>query len=266
MNPFKLKLIAVVCIIFVVACKKKENITPNIVKETPTVPVPVEQKALMPIKIESDRTAIAFKYFKETGGISEIETSDGILELYSYNDNSRLIKYDRYIKGEKSYTVYYVLDKQGNVIQGNQNKVEYGGTLLTPTGTYKIGYNSDNKISMISWYDNNGGLLAQSERTYTPAGAILKTTMTGQNAAVYDYVTDDKNGWCKQVAGNQILSIESLNTLFLSSVGNITKSTQEATGTSETSYAYTYNTDNYPTSWIETDRKGSKTTFKITYK
>jgi hypothetical protein len=287
MNSITKRLLVLICITLFVTCKKKDNPVVPIVKVVPVVPVPVpvvpvpvpvvpppivptppttEDKLLIPIKLELDKEAITFKYLQQTGNLTEIESSNGIKELYYYTENSQLKQYDRYTDGVKKYAVYYIRDKQGNVIQANQNKVEYNGALLTPTGTYKIEYNMENKISQVTWYDNNDRILSQSRRTYTTLGAVLKVSTTGQNAAVFNYIYDNKNGWCKQVNYNQIISIESLNTLFLSSAGNMISSTDESGKAAETSNVYTYNLDNYPSSWIHKDPEGTKTTFKVTYR
>jgi hypothetical protein len=286
MKLFKLRLIILICYAVSFSCKKKENPVPPDVKTSPVVPVPtpiptpaptpapapapvpvpVEEKPLIPIKLELDKTVISFKYLQQTGNLTSIENSDGTMELYSYDANNQLNKYERFSNGEKTYAVYYIRDKQGNVIQANQNKVEYSGTLLTPAGTYKIEYNTDNNVNKVTWYDNSGHILSESIRIYNASGAVLKSTTTGQNANVYNYTYDDKNAWCKQVNFSQILSIESMNSLFLSSVNNIRTSSEEAGTASETSYTYTYNPNNYPTSWVETDSKGAALTYKITYR
>jgi hypothetical protein len=266
MNSIAPRLVIFLFFTLSVACKKKDNPAPVIVKQVPadTVKIPpVQEKSLVPIKLESDKGIITLKYLEQTGNLTDIENSDGTRESYAYNTDNQLKRYDRYSKGEKVYTVDYLRDKQGNVIQGNQYMVEYNGARVTPTGTYKIEY-IENKISKVTWYDNNNQVISESLRTYTASGKIEKITTKGQHAGVYTYSFDDKNGWCKQVNFNQILSIESLNNLFLSSNGNMLKFNEEAVSASELSYVYTYNSDNYPTSWVQSDVKGVKTTYKIT--
>jgi hypothetical protein len=266
MNSNSHRLIILICFTLLIACKKKDSQAPAITKEVPVVIVPVGEKQLFPITLESDKATINFKYLQQTGNLTEITSSDGTRELYLYNENNQLKEYDRYVKAEKIYALYYIRDKQGNVIQANQNKVEYNGAVLTPTGTYKIEYNADNKISKVTWYDNNDHVLTESVRSYSASGALLNISSTGQNMTVFNFTFDDKIGWCKQVNFNQILSIESLNSLFLSSVGNMTESSIESVIASKISNSYTYNSDNYPVSWIQTDAKGVKTSYKITYR
>jgi hypothetical protein len=268
MNSSVHKLLIIASFITFVSCKKKDNPASPIIKVVPvvTVPVPTEDKVLIPVKLEIDKGIIDFKYLQQTGILTEIDYSDGTKELYAYDENNHLKRYDRYSAIERIYTVYYKWDQQGNVIQANQNKVESNGTYLTPIGIYKIEYNTENRISKITWYDNNDHQLSQSIRTYTKSGAALKTSTTGQNAFVYNYTFDEKNGWCKQVKFSQVLSIESLNSLFLSSTGNMTKASDEAVTAADVSYSYIFNSDNYPASWIQTDAKGAKKTYKVTYR
>jgi hypothetical protein len=266
MNSNSRRLIILICFTLFIACKKKDSQAPAIIKEVPVVVVPIEEKQLFPITLESDKATINFKYIQQTGNLAEITSSDGTRELYLYKENNQLKEYDRYVKDEKVYAVFYICDKLGNVIQANQNKVEYNGGMLTPAGAYKIEYNTDNKISKVIWYDNIGQVLTESVRSYSVSGALLKISSAGQNSDVSNYSFDDKNGWCNQVKFNQILSIESLNSLFLSSVGNMTESSTESVIASKISSSYTYNSDNYPVSWIQTDAKGIKTTYKITYR
>jgi hypothetical protein len=252
------------------ACTKKNSPaptpTPSPTKEVPVVPTPVAEKSHIPVKLEAENTMITLKYKGNTMNISEIENSDGTKELYMYNDKDQLKEYDRYEKTERMYVVYYLRDQDGYVTKGNQNKVESNGTVLTPIGSYRIEYTADRKISKVSWYDNSNKLLSEAIRTYSDDGTSLKITTTGQNAGVVDYLFDGKKAWCSRMNYNQVLSIESLPGLLLSNTGNISKSVGSSADIQSKTYTYTYDPENYPTSWIEADAKGSKRTIKVTYR
>jgi hypothetical protein len=246
------------------SCKKGNSSAPSSVKEPPEVIVPVPTKALLAISLQKDKTIITLKYAKDNGFLTELESTDGTREVYLYTDKNLPKEYDRYIKDEKKYAVYYIRNQAGLVIQANQNKVESNGAVLTPTGTYKIEYDGANQISKVTWYDNDNKQLRQSTRTYDPAnGAASKIEEAGQ---AFTFTYDGKNGWCREIKLPQLLSIESLDNLFLSSAGNITKAAGSGTNSGESANSYVYNADNYPASWIEKDAKGISHTYKVTYK
>jgi hypothetical protein len=247
------------------SCKKSSNPkAPAIIKEQPEVTKPEVTKSLLPATLEVDKIIVTLKYASSNEFLTELESTDGTRELYLYTDKNLPKEYDRYIKGEKKYAVYYIRNDAGLVIQANQNKVESGGSLLTPTGTYKIEYNAASQISKVTWYDNNNKQLRQLTRTYNLVGdQVSKIEETGQVVA---FTYDVMNGWCKNIKLTQLLSIESMNNLLLSSAGNITKSTWSGTKTGEAAANFTYNTDKYPTSWIEKDTKGLNHNYKIAYK
>jgi hypothetical protein len=245
------------------SCKKSYNPIPSLVKEQPEVIVPPITKALLPTTLEVDKLIVSIRYAVSNTFLTELESTDGTRELYLYTDKNLPKEYDRYIKGEKKYAVYYIRNEAGLVIQANQNKVESNGSVLTPTGSYKIEYNAANQISKIAWYDNNNKLLRQSTRSYNLVGdQVSKTEETGQTQA---FTYDGKNGWCKNIKLSQLLAIESLNNLFLSSAGNITKTTSSGTKTGDDAYSYIYNADNYPASWIQKDSKGVSHNYKMAY-
>jgi hypothetical protein len=251
------------------ACTKKNSPapgpTPSPTKEVPVVQPPVAEKSYVPVKLEAESNMITLKYLGNTMNVSEIENSDGTKELYMYNDKEQLKEYDRYDKTDRTYVVNYIRDQDGYAIKGNQFKAESNGTVLTPIGYYKIEYTADRKISKVNWYDNSNKLLSEATRTYSDDGTNLKITTTGQNAGVVDYTFDTKKAWCSRINYNQVLAIESLPGLLLSNAGNITKSVSSTSDTQSKTYTYTYNSENYPTSWIETDVKGSKKTIKVSY-
>ena len=262
--------IFIICCMFNAACTKKNSPapapTPSPIKDVPVVPSPGTEKSHTPVRLESGNTIITIKYQGDNGNVTEIENSDGTKELYLYNENKQLKEYDRYDKTDRTYVVYYLRDQDGFVIKGNQNKVESKGTVLIPMGSYKIEYTAERKISKVSWFDNKNILLSEAKRTYSEDGANLNITTTGQNAEVVDYTFDGKKAWCRGINNSQVLSIESLTSLLLSNTGNISKSASDTKDMQVTTYAYTYDAENYPTSWIETDPKGSKKTIKLTYK
>lgn len=247
------------------SCKKSSNPkAPPVVKEQPVVTKPEVAKSLLPTTLEADKVVITLKYALNNDFLTELESTDGTRELYLYTDKNLPKEYDRYIKGEKKYAVYYIRNDAGLVVQANQNKVESDGALLIPMGTYKIEYNAANQISKVTWYDNKNKQIRQLTRTYNLVGdQVSKTEETGQAMA---FTYDAMNGWCKNIKLAQLLSIESLNSLLLSSAGNITKTTWSGTKTGDAAASFTYNTDKYPTSWIEKDTKGLNHNYKIAYK
>ena len=266
-----LQILTVCCLCFN-SCTKKNSPSPTPEtkpspgKEDPVLPPPTAEKSHIPETLTSESLTITLKYTATSGNLSEIESSDGTKELYFYNDKGQLKEYDRYEKSERKYVVYYIRDQDGQVIKGNQNEVESEGTVLTPNGYYRIEYTVDKKISKISWFDNGNRLLREEKRTYNEDGSVQVST-TAQNAGTLTYTFDGENAWCSRVNYTQVLSIESLPGLFLSSTENISKATSTTLSIPSTSYTYTYDTDNFPTSWVETDVKtGTKRSLKVTYK
>jgi len=258
----------ILCLCFPACTKKNTPVpakTPAPSKDIPVVPTPIAEKPHLPAKLASDNLIITFKYIGTSGNVTEIESSDGAKEIYMYKGENQLSKYERYEKKELKYSVFYVLDQDGGVTRGNQYKVESNGAVLTPTGNYRIEYDAEKRISKVSWYDNSKQLLREAIRTYNTDGTSLNITTTGQDAGVADYTFDNKKAWCRSIINHQILSIESLSGLLLSNTNNLSKISSSSTNALNKTYTYTYDTDNFPTSWIETDAKGSKKTFKLTY-
>lgn len=251
-------------------CGKKESPVPAANKEEPKVivvvpPTPVA-KVLLPIKLESEQETISLTYIKDTGFLTGIETSAGIKELYAYTDKNELKQYDRYKKISKEYTVYYLRDQNGSVIQGNQNDVDEDGKLLTPKGSYKISYNSDAHISGISWLNNSRQAIGSSERTFSSNGNVVKLITSGTTNQSLTFAYDDKNGIFQNVKFKEVLSIESLPHLFFAATGNLISESDEKASGNNIVYSYTYGSDNYPTSMTITDSKSSKKVYKITYR
>jgi hypothetical protein len=255
---------------FNLACTKKNTPSPTPppgpIKDVPVVPPPVAEKSHFPAKLESESLIITFKYLTNSGNVTDIESSDGTKEMYMYNDKDQPTKYDRYEKKERKYTVSYILDQDGLVIRANQFKVESNGAVLTPAGYYRIEYDTEKRIIKVSWYDNTKQLFSEETRTYSDDRASLKISTTGLNAGVVDYTFDSKKAWCSSINYNQVLSIESLPGLLLSNTGNAVKVAGRSTEGQTKTFTYTYDADSFPTSWVETDPKGSKKTFKLTYR
>ena len=255
------------------ACTKKNTPTPATTpaptpiptKDTPAVPTPVAEKPHLPTKLESDNLMITFKYLDNIRNVTEIESSDGTKEIYMYKETGQLNKYERYQKKERKYVIDYILNEAGAVTRANQYAVE-SGTVLTPAGYYLIEYDAETRISKVSWYNTRKQLLSEATRTYSADRASLKIITTGQNAGVIDYTFDSKKAWCSSINHSQVLSIESLPGLLLSNANNISKMSGDSTDGQAKTYTYTYDADNFPTSWIETDAKGSRKTVKITYR
>lgn len=252
------------------ACGKKETPAPAPKKEEPEVvvvaPPPAVIKILLPSKLESDQETISLTYLKDTDLLSEIETTGGIKEMYTYTDKNELKKYDRYKKLNKEYTVYYLRDQNGSVIQGNQNDVDGGGTVFTPTGSYKISYNSDGGLSAINWLDHRRQSIGTSERSFSADGNVVKLTGSGATGQHLTFTYDDKKGIFQNVKFKEVLSIESLPHLLFAARGNLISESDENAGGNDTTYTYTYGSDNYPTSMTITDSKNKKKVYKITYR
>jgi hypothetical protein len=252
------------------ACGKKESPVPTPGKDKPevvvVVPPPVATKTLLPVKLESSQSIINLTYLKDTGFLREIETSEGVKEIYSYTEKNELKQYDRYKGTNKEYTVYYLRDQNGTVIQGNQNNVDGDGKVLTPAGSYKISYNSDNHISAVSWLDNSKRSVATSERFYSSSGNVVKLLISGTGEQSSSFTFDDKNGIFKDVKFREILSIESLQHLLFATSGNLLSESDEKASANNVVYSYVYGADNYASSMTATDSKGSKKVYKVTYR
>ncbi len=252
------------------ACGKKETPAPAPKKEEPEVivvaPPPAVIKILLPVKLESDQETISLTYLKDTDLLSGIETTAGIKEMYTYTDKNELKQYDRYKKLNKEYTVYYLRDQNGSVIQGNQNNVDGDGKVLTPKGSYKISYNSDAHISAISWLDNSRQSLGTSERSFSADGNVVKLTGSGTSGQHLTFTYDDKKGIFQNVKLKEVLSIESLPYLLFAARGNLISESDENADGNNIVYTYTYGSDHYPTSMTITDSKNKKKVYKITYR
>lgn len=264
-------LIQVLTLIFLcnTACTKKNTPAPTSppapTKDIPVLPTPVTQNPHFPAKLESDNLLVTFKYSGTSGNVTEIESSDGKKEIYMYNDKDQLKEYDRYEKAERKYAVYYGL-QDGIVTRGNQYKIESNGSVLTPIGNYRIEYDAEKRISKVTFYDSKNQLLSEAIRTFSSDGSNLRITTAGQNAGIIEYAFDSKKAWYSRINYNQIISIESLPGLLLSNTNNVSKISSSSTDGPARSFTYTYDAESFPTSWIETDAKGSKKTFKLTYK
>jgi hypothetical protein len=266
-NTAHLQKIVIIFWILISACEKKESTKTIPKKDDPIVIVlPEEQKVLLPIKVKSEKQDITLSYLPVVGILTEIQSTNGTREVYTYNATNQLKTFERYLKGEKIYKLDYLLDAQGFVKQANQFKVGFSGAGITPIGIYKINYIEDHKIDKITWYNTGGDKVSELQRTYTTTGAPLKFIKTGLNSDTEDFIFDEKIGIGKNIKDIQILSIESSNSLFLCSVGNLLKSTKGSGTKLQTTYVYKYNVDNYPESWTQSDTEGKKESFVVTYK
>jgi YD repeat-containing protein len=252
------------------ACGKKGSPVPTPNKQKPevvvVVPPPIVTKVFLPVKLESDQETVSLTYLKDTGFLTGIETTTGVKELYTYTNKNELKQYDRYKKINKEYTVYYVLDQNGNVTQGNQNNVEGDGTVLTPTGSYTLAYNSDGRLSAVNRRDHRRQSIGTSERSFAADGNVVKLTSSEPAGQSLTFTYDDKNGIFQNVKFRDVLSIESLPHLLFAARGNLISESDENASSNNIVYSYTYGSDNYPTAMTIIDSKNKKKVYKITYR
>src|SRR4051812_39050059 len=100
MNSIARRLIILTLFTLSIACKKKDSPAPPPKKQEPVDTVkspPINEKLLIPIKVESDNGTINFSYLQETGNLTQIEQADGTTESYTYNVDNHLKQYNRYL-------------------------------------------------------------------------------------------------------------------------------------------------------------------------
>ena len=242
-------------------CKKHHNDNPEPTPEIP--PIVEETKRYLPIKFESGNKVMTLKYLDNTALLSEIESTDGRKEIYTYNSEQKPVKYERYQAGEQVYLIDYLRNADGLVVKSNRFII--APRVFTPEGYNTFTYNSDNKLISYKTYDNANKLLQEEVSEYSPTGDLITTIKitTGQANVTTNLSYDNKNGVFKEVSYTKLLAINATEDFLISAPHNLMDRSYSSSGS--VTYSYQYNTDNYPVQYIVTDGTNAKTV-KVNYR
>jgi hypothetical protein len=243
-------------------CKKHHKDTTG---PTPEIPPTVkESKRYIPIKLEYDNTIKTLKYLdNNTTLLSEMESSDGRKEIYSYNSAHKPVKYECYQAGERVYLIDYLRNSDGFVVKANRFAI--APRVYTPDGYNTFTYDTSNKLISFKTYDNTSHLTHEKISEYGPSGDLIKTIQktTGQPDITTNLSYDDKNGIFKEVSYRELLAMNGTEYLVISAPHNLVDRSNTSSG--GTAYRYQYNTDNYPSQYTVKNGNGLKT-IKVTYR
>lgn len=255
-----------------IACKKKNSPAspegPEAVPAVPTKPISPggEIKALVPSSISTENLKIDLQYAATGNYLREIRQSNGTREMILYNDKNQLKEYKRYMKDDLLYHVYYVLSPDGLVTKGIQYKVEAGGKLISPIGSYEVNYNEANQIENVDWYDFRNMLIKAKAFSYNNKLQFTGLKTSGNQVSSQRYTYDEHAGIFKQVPLLQILSLEHEAFYMLNTNANVKAIKTEDQPAVDLNYEFQYNTNNYPATITQNDATGKSKIYKITYR
>jgi hypothetical protein len=242
------------------ACKKDNTQTKKITEVNPPVPNQPANK-LIPVQMGTGKSKMTFSYTADYS-LSKVVYGDGtsaVMEFTTGGVPSYIAHYDG---TEASSLTQYKLDNENRIISGKTFNIV--DDQYTMTGMFRISYQSNSQISMISYYSSEEKLLVTENRVYAGNGNLIREqNNTGTVMANYAY--DDKNGLFKNVQYGWLFAIEEQNKLFQSGPNNISSCSYPLAAANNLMISYTYNQDNYPET-INTQVGGTKLNYKVTYK
>ena len=241
-------------------CKKRNKKDALPLPEPP--PIPEETKRYLPIKFESGNNIITIKYLNNTPLIAEIESTGGKKDVYSYNNDHKPVKYERYQNNEQVYLIDYLRNADGLVIKVNRFII--APMTYIPDGYNTLSYDTKNMLINFKTYNNANKLLNEEVNEYNSIEDLVKKTtkVAGQSDATTNLTYDNKNGIFKEVLFTELLKKSTTNDILISASHNIVDRIDNV-GT--THFNYQYNTDDYPVQYILTNGNDVKTV-KITYR
>jgi hypothetical protein len=244
----------------ILACKKTESA----IEKTPEVPdagSDTQKNALIPIQMGSGKSKMVFSY-TENNSLTKIEYGGGTSTVLEYNTAGKPTALMRY-KGPEllSFTQYW-LDKNGVVVKARKYIV--ADNEYNDTGNYILTYNTESRLTNISYYDLLNVLINTSQKYYSASGNLIKDR-NSTDVLTTEYVYDDKNGLFKNANYSWLFAIEEENTLFLSCINNIKTCSYALKPGMDQNFSYTYNTDKYPAT-VTSVSNGITVSYKVTYK
>lgn len=267
MKSFKFPHFVIFVAFIVLSCKKEKTNFPT--KEEPVLPGPVEttpvEKGLyIPIKIESSDLSLSFKYKENTALLTEISGTDKSKVVISYTAQQNPQKLEKYKEDKLVYVVYYEQPDKKTTHKALTFDHKDKPSSLSPTGTYQLTYNEQNKISTVNYYNNSNTLIKTDNMLYTTSlNLSALNTVNPANSITYSY--DQKNGISSHIPYIELLKLEIDHTILFCSNNNIITAQNQQHPEKNIEVDYEYNKNGYPSSMTITNNHLKKT-FKITYK
>jgi len=233
---------------------------------TPTNPTNPTKKVLTPQGITTDNLNVEFKYSVTGNRLTEIRQSNGTREMILYHDNGFPKEYQRLLKDELIYHVYYVTNADGLVIKAIQYAVASGGKAKTLFGNYQISYGDHLEIKTIEWYDFTNMLTSSREHKYNDDLQLISSQSAVKTSTLQSFQYDGSEGIFKHVPHAQLIAIEHPAFYMLNQKLNLQSIKHDNHATEDLRFEMQYNVDGYPSAITQINAANNQKTFKITYR
>lgn len=245
-----------------VSCKKHPAGTENNL----TVPSPESgtdtgSKTYLPVKLSSGKSALTFSY-NANHALYKIKYGNGDSTELKYSSSGKALWFRRYKNKVLVYTCTYNVDDRGVITGAEQFTVPKNNDYLK-LGSYELHYNTEGKISVVSYYDVEGIFLYDQQYHYD-SRSNLDAQNSSEPSLKAGYTYDTKNALFKNVSNAWLFALEKENPLFLSVVNNMTGSSYPAKTENNQISTYLYNTVGFPQT-ITSTVLGVKTVNTVTY-
>ncbi|MCX2451871.1 hypothetical protein OQX61_11425 [Pedobacter sp. PLR] len=267
LHPFYL--VALCFILLGYGCQKNEQTPTDPAKDKenpkdPEKPGPPAKVIMVPSRINSDNLRTEFKYEEETARLNEIVQSDGILTKFLYRPDGSPSRYERYKDSKIQQSLEYMVNKEGQIY-----KIFLFDSKDNTMGSWSITYDEEKRIKQLKKYGIDSKLSEEENISYDGLGNAISVVLT-KNTKTTTMSTgyDERQGIYQQISYVQLLFLthstpQQPRTLL--SKTNPLSVDYLPVSTAGTTYAYEYNSNNYPSS-LQVKQGTSTEMIKITYK
>lgn len=267
----------ILCASFVLlSCKKEkkpnveitELVVPNPTEnEEPdtegTEPYPIEKGMYVPSKLEGSGLTLSFKYKANTALLAEISDGNNNRTVISYTASQLPQKLEKYSNGKLFYIVYYEQADKKTTNKALTFTHKEKPTNSTPTGSYTLTYNDQQKISSINYYNNSNNLINTTSLSYTESLSLSEMVTTAPiNTTAYTF--DNKDGITSHIPFSDLFALEVDYWFLLCNGNNLLTIRNQKAPEQNINISFEYNENDYPSSATLTNDKSSETV-KITY-